>query len=167
MSEINLPASIQHLFAAAGWKPGRRVVVPRKEFGGLPIFPTAEAVLAEFAHLHVGTTGRGQDHSRSDIRFDPVHIDEDEDSVAAFQARIDTRLFPLGSAHHEHMTLFIDEVGLIYSLDLPVGEFWLVDLNFALAMESLLLGLRRDGADIRGLMQIHPYPMQAGGPSSL
>ena len=154
MTDNELPDNIKPLFVAAGWHPGRRVRVPLNAFGGEPIFPAAELLLAEFANLHVGTTGKGRDLARSDVHFDPVNIPEDAERVAPFQSQINAQLFPLGTAHNGHETLFVDERGRIYSVNAPVGEFWLMDLSFVSAMTSLLLGLRRGYEHIRGLREI-------------
>jgi len=130
-----LPASIRRSFLAAGWCPGRRVVVG-------PAVPTehpACAILAEFDGLRVGQSGCGEECAKSDVMFRPFWPDS---SIRAWEELLVTQLIGVADVCHRHGELYVDHHGRLFGASVVHDAFYFHGASFGEAMERLLLGRR-------------------------
>ena len=102
--------------------------------------PAAEAALREYGALHVGEVGPGLEAARSDIAFDPLLAEGEEDCLLeAFPEVRGRALFPLGEVHRGHGFLAIAEDGEVFLVMEEVFARW---PTLTVAVEALLLGLK-------------------------
>jgi hypothetical protein len=133
---VTLQHSIRGLFQAAGWAPGRQIPVS----SSVPREHPAWDVLSEFQHLHVGSTGAGEECARGDVQFDLRAV---SDPLAeAWQIELGTTLICIGEVHHGHSDLFISEEGRIFSSSIVHPAFMMDGRTFEEALERILLGRR-------------------------
>lgn len=132
---------IEPAFRRAGWSAGRSVSVPLTEFCDMPIFPAATRLISEFNGLHVFPDRKeGEECATCDVRLDPLEAMHEAATAREWMPRLRCRIFPIGMASSDYMSLFVDEVGRIFETDLPCGYFCFVGESFSAAMEALLLG---------------------------
>jgi hypothetical protein len=130
------PPSLCSLFEQAGWLPGRHVPVSSRVPGNHP----AQAVLASFSGLTVGSSSAGIECAASDIEF------RDEGSQITAEARwgqyLNSQLIFVGYQHNEHGALFIDSRGRVFGESLIHEAFWLDGEDVWTRKENVLLGRR-------------------------
>jgi hypothetical protein len=143
---VAIPVSCQHLFKSAGWFPGRTVEVRFDRVEVLRSFPIAAGLLREYGGLRVGKCGPGRDCATSDIEFTTAPSLKDRDAVSALETAGDD-LFPIGSAHHRHMELFVDSAGRLVAYGVPDGKIYTVGESIIDGIERLLLGYRYPGTN--------------------
>jgi hypothetical protein len=129
-----MPKSVQPLFLAAGWYPGRQVPVPE----GVATNHPAAVVLAEFAGLTVGKSRAGEECAAVDVHF--CNVEPDAFITDVWGALLDTELVGVAEVHHAHGTLYIDNRGRCFGTGLDHETFWFEGASFGEAMERLLLG---------------------------
>jgi hypothetical protein len=134
-NELNsLPSSVEPLFLAAGWSPGRRIAVPEQ----IPAHHPACQVLAEFGGLNVGRTGLGEECAASDIAF--RQLVGDSSFVRFWSEQLHACLIGVAEVHNAHGELYVDTIGRWFVLSLTNDSICFTGSSFSEAMERLLLG---------------------------
>ncbi|WP_080963056.1 MULTISPECIES: SUKH-3 domain-containing protein [Pseudomonas] len=131
-----LTPNIEPFFRAAGWVPGRAVVVDRHVPRAHPAF----RILQAFGELTVGHIGTGEECASSDIEFGcPACPDE---QVDGWQEALRTDFVCLGDVHHGHGQLWLDSQGRLFLNGLVASMMLFVGHDFAQGIEALLKGYR-------------------------
>jgi SUKH-3 immunity protein len=133
---IEVPATLQRLFVAAGWRPGRTVRLSPT----IPADHPAASILTNFGGLRVGTTGPGKECATSDVAFQELPMEDATRKVWA--ALLRTELIGIAEVHNEHGALYIDRAGRCYQGSLIHDAFSFEGASFNEAIERLLLGRR-------------------------
>ena len=134
---------------AKGWNPEREVAIPTVIQSVLDAQPRltrhpAVAALQSLADLHIGQVGTGRECACSDIAFDwcEDHFtgEDVDDTLVAWEKRLNTRLIPIAEVHHCHSQLLMARDGRCFSWSF-VGLSFEAD-SLEQAIEHLLLGIR-------------------------
>src|SRR5215813_3434060 len=134
MAEI--PLSVQPLFVAAGWHPGRRVSRAPTARADHP----AAAIMAEFSGLRVGQTGAGEECAKSDVAFQQLFP---KDSIlGVWRKLLSTELIGIAEVHHGHAELYMDSSGRCFGASMVHDGFYFEGASFGEAIERILLGRR-------------------------
>ena len=134
---IDIPADIEPLFVAAGWRQGVRKF--DSAISGLPD-SLAEQIISEFGGLRVGKCGAGIDLATSDVRF-LITPDPDKGGAVEEWTHVLGPLSAIADAHHEHMMIFVSAGGDYFFFTDPDEKMYLGGRSFGEAMRKLLLGL--------------------------
>ena len=131
---MQIPSEVHHLFAAAGWRPGRRVSVDDRVSEHHP----AHDVLQEMGGLHVGQAGRGIECASSDLSFQ--FCDEAPEILSTWSELLGSKLIGIAEVHRGHGLLLIDEAERCFGSSLIHDAFYFEGHSFGEALTRLLLG---------------------------
>ena len=134
---LSLPAIIEPMFIAAGWRHGDALVTFKQDTTSAD--EHASQILRQFGGLHVGEIGPGTEVSASDVRFyaDP----RPEVSIAAQPwKRHVGKVVAFATAHHDHMILFVSEKATYYVFTDPDERLYSAGASFGDLMQRLLYG---------------------------
>lgn len=145
------PPEVAATLTAAGWTDGRQagaaaaaavaeVTAQVGRYGArTESFPGAEAVVEEFAGLHVEQDGPGVDLRRRAFTLDPTAVAASAETLADFGRVLGARLFPVGMEGEHESILAVDESGRTFALD-DTGEWHLGD-SFDAGLTTLITGV--------------------------
>lgn len=131
------PESVRDQFLSAGWCPERVVAVPEHVRRDHP----AAQILRQFNGLTVGHCGAGRRFASSGVVFGPPDVEGNDEEIRVWERLLDTSLVRVAGVHHGHGELFVDGMYRFFGRSLMHDAFYLEGLDFASAMETLLLGL--------------------------
>ncbi|MDR2299076.1 MAG: SUKH-3 domain-containing protein [Comamonas sp.] len=140
---------VLELLIAQGWTPEREAAIPAIVRSSLDTQPRlashpAVAALQNLAGLHIGQAGSGRECATSNIEFDWLedHFtgEDPDDTLIAWEQRLNTRLIPLAEVHHAHSQLLMAHDGRCFSWSFAGISF--EGENIQQALEHLLLGIR-------------------------
>ena len=142
--------TVEEIFTAAGWEPGRRHVAQAEEWAdalsahrspqghGHSLFPAAFETWAELGNLILRPAGPGVDHAPSTVVIDPLlglHWARTLDDLG--QA-LGTRLCPLGQELGGTALIALDREGRLYCVD-HTGD-WYLGPDVISGLSTLLTG---------------------------
>lgn len=130
---------VEALLRRAGWCEGRRFDIDVYRTFSMQPLPSALPILIEFGGLLIPASGAGVDFARSDVDLRPLWTDMTFKGYPKFEQRIDSKLYPFGSARWGHEDLLVDEQSRIYGV---FEELRFVAPTFDEALDYLLLGKR-------------------------
>lgn len=132
---MEIPVGVRPLFAAAGWKLGRRLRVP----GRVPQLHPAHKVLQEVGGLHIGRSELGGiECARSDLAF--CFCEADHEILSTWSELLRSQLIGVAEVHNRHGWLIVDEVGRCFGASQIHDAFYFEGQTFGEAVERLLLG---------------------------
>lgn len=105
----------------------------------LASYAEGSAVLKEFAGLHVGHTGPGENCATSDLRFYRWPTAAHRESILDLEPQGED-FFPLAEAQLGYLELFLDARGQLLVYAVPDGSLTVAGQTFAEGLERLLLG---------------------------
>jgi hypothetical protein len=138
MLQVQVPSSIEPMFAAAGWRPSARSYSRVDPLASA--HQRAAEVIAEFGGLRVAAVRAGRDLPASDIHFYQCARPEVAAVAQAWSSRLG-ELAGVASAHHDHITVFVGSDGVFYAFTDPDEKLYSIGSTFGEAMERLLLGV--------------------------
>lgn len=117
---------------AAGWGEDRLFstdgIALRLQPAGFKLFPAARAFLERYGGLYVHSKPR---HGESDTQYFhtwPDHVATDPSWTQEWEQVTGTRVFPIGETAFGDYTLFIDEHGRIFGMDMYIQlTYWADD----------------------------------------
>ena len=131
---------INKLFTDAGWYEGRKFKVKTlASNSSSAAYKNAVNLLTEFGGLNVGEVGPGREQSASDICFKADALDF-RSELHNYWEILNTSLFTVASAHHDHMLLLVDDSNDFYIFTDPDEQLYLVG-SFEETVKRVLLGL--------------------------
>lgn len=133
-----IPEDLEGLFRNAGWAPGHSN--PAASQLSSRSNAHAAAILQELGGLEVGVCSPGQEQATSNVRFLAEPRPAKRQAVAHWEGQLGP-LSPIADAHHDHMIIFVSEVGAYYFFTDPDQKLYFGGSSFAEAMRRLLLGL--------------------------
>jgi hypothetical protein len=131
---MEIPSEVRHLFAAAGWRPARRVSIDDR----VPEHHPAHDVLQEMGGLHVGQAGYGIECASSDLFFQ--FCDEAPEILSTWSELLGCKLIGVAEVHRSHGLLLMDEAERRFGASLIHDAFYFEGHNFGEALTRLLLG---------------------------
>lgn len=125
---VDIPPTVRSLFVAAGWRPGRQVVVPPE----VPVDHPAAAILSEFGSLKVV--------GKSDVAFG--HYGSVPSEIELWSELLSSPLACIAETSRAHEELYVDGLGRHFGISIIHDAFWFAGQTFGEAMERLLLSRR-------------------------
>ncbi|CCE05873.1 conserved hypothetical protein [Bradyrhizobium sp. STM 3843] len=131
---MEIPLTVQSMFVAAGWKPGRESDIDVR----VPQSHPAYRILKELGGLHVGRCEPGVECATSDLAFG--FLEGDREIVSVWNELLRSRLVGIAEVHHRHGWLLIDEAGQCFGASQIHDAFYYEGPSFGVALEGLLIG---------------------------
>ena len=159
---IDLPQDVSQALLSAGWKPGkirkrpypalkplleplswwkRRNRLPRRPPKAvLEEFPLASQILDELHGIKVKPIMQDKLHFGTNVEFDPLFVEGQEEEVVTLGELLCVHLYPLGVVDNMMATLLIADTGHLLMLGMPVRGVLLCGDSFGQGMRSILTG---------------------------
>lgn len=137
---MNSEQYVEQLFINAGWHKGREIKVKKQVLNSFKsAYKNAVTVITEFGGLNVGEVGAGRELSASDICFRTETFDFGSE-FHNYWVNLNTSLFSIASAHHDHMLLLVDDSNDFYIFTEPDEQLYKVG-SFDETVKRVLLGI--------------------------
>ncbi|MCG7560342.1 MULTISPECIES: SUKH-3 domain-containing protein [Pseudoalteromonas] len=137
---MNSEQYVENLFINAGWHKGRKIKVKKQVLNSFKsAYQNAIKVITEFGGLNVGKVGAGRECSASDICFRTETFDFGGE-FHNYWVNLNTSLFSIASAHHDHMMLLVDDNNEFYIFTDPDEQLYKVG-SFDETVKRVLLGI--------------------------
>ena len=135
---MDIPPRVRPMFTAAGWQPGRCVLVHDQ----VPQLHPAHDVLKELGVLHVGRPELGGiECASSDLEFCFCDVNAD-DVLSTWNALLRSQLIGVAEVQNRHGWLLVDEAGRCFGASQIHDAFYFEGQTFGEAVERLLLGFK-------------------------